>query len=63
MVGFSLADCSHGCNLEYIVAFERFTVFEDIGCTLSYADVVETALLYTMWPLVIGCVSFVYGGE
>jgi pheromone a factor receptor len=58
-----LADCPHGCNSEYIVSLHRYTIFEDIGPVLSNALVVETVLLFSMWPLVIGFVSFVYGSE
>jgi len=46
---------------EYIVAYQRFDIYEDIGPSLSPAFLIETVLFFSMWPLVIGCVSFVYG--
>lgn len=46
---------------QYVVSAHLYTIFEDIGPVLTSSFLVETILLFSMWPLVIGCVSLVYG--
>ncbi|KAH9976789.1 pheromone A receptor-domain-containing protein [Lactifluus volemus] len=49
-------------GLQYIVTPHSYEIYEDIGCqcqTLS-SFTVPAILLFNAWPLVIGCVSFVY---
>jgi len=45
---------------EYIVSYHKYTIYEDIGPIYSYALIVESILLFSMWPIVIGCVSLFY---
>jgi len=45
---------------QYIVSYRRYVIFEDAGPTFSSAFVWPTLPLFFMWPLLIGCVSFVY---
>ncbi|KAI0276043.1 pheromone A receptor-domain-containing protein [Russula aff. rugulosa BPL654] len=45
---------------EYIISYRSYNIFEDIGPVYDIASVYEAIPLFFLWPLVIGCVSFVY---
>ncbi|KAH9976787.1 pheromone A receptor-domain-containing protein [Lactifluus volemus] len=47
-------------GLQYIVTPYSYGIFEDIGCLVVTSYTVPAILLFNAWPLVIGCVSFVY---
>jgi Pheromone A receptor len=48
------------CDAEYIVTPYSYGIFEDLGCQTLSSFTVPAILLFNAWPLVIGCVSFVY---
>ena len=41
----------------------RFDILEDLGCYPSIYNTLPAYFLVFMWPVVIGCVSFIYSGE
>ncbi|KZT69398.1 putative fungal pheromone GPCR, STE3-type [Daedalea quercina L-15889] len=48
--------------LHYVVQGHRYNILEDVGCT---PVIFNTALAYPLvliWPILLGCVSFVYAG-
>ncbi|KAH9976783.1 pheromone A receptor-domain-containing protein [Lactifluus volemus] len=47
-------------GLQYIVTPYSYGIFEDLGCQMLSSFTVPAILLFNAWPLVIGCVSFVY---
>ncbi|KAL4061746.1 pheromone A receptor-domain-containing protein [Scleroderma citrinum] len=46
--------------LHYVVQGHRFDILEDLGCYPSIYNTLPAYFLVFMWPVVIGCVSFVY---
>ncbi|KIM66578.1 hypothetical protein SCLCIDRAFT_1211347 [Scleroderma citrinum Foug A] len=46
--------------LHYIVQGHRFDILEDLGCYPSIYNTLPAYFLVFMWPVVIGCISFVY---
>ncbi|KAH9976786.1 pheromone A receptor-domain-containing protein [Lactifluus volemus] len=47
-------------GLQYIVTPYSYGIFEDLGCQMLSSNTIPAILLFNGWPLVIGCVSFVY---
>ena len=60
---FFSTGCSHGFNAEYVVALNRYNIYEDYGPVYSNHLMPETFILFFAWPVVIGCISLVYCGE
>ncbi|KAI0078459.1 fungal pheromone STE3G-protein-coupled receptor [Panus rudis PR-1116 ss-1] len=46
--------------LHYIVQGHRFNILEDVGCLPEIFNTPPAYPLVFMWPVLIGCVSFVY---
>ncbi|KIJ64367.1 hypothetical protein HYDPIDRAFT_112368 [Hydnomerulius pinastri MD-312] len=46
--------------LHYIVQGHRFDILEDVGCYPSIYNTLPAYFCVFMWPVVLGCVSFVY---
>lgn len=51
------------CNIEFVVSYHNYSIFEDIGPIFSNALIIETVFLFSAWPIMIGCVSFFICGE
>ena len=47
---------------DVIVQGHRFNIFEDIGCVPTIYNTPPAYPLVFMWPIVLGCISFVYAG-
>jgi len=45
---------------EYIISGHRYNLFEDFGPDFEIVNMPPSYFLFFAWPLVIGCVSFVY---
>jgi pheromone a factor receptor len=50
-------------EIEYVVAENRYNIFEDIGPFPSIWDTLPTFFLVLVWPVAIGAVSLFYCGE
>jgi pheromone a factor receptor len=50
-------------EIEYVVAANRYIIFEDIGPFPSMWDTLPTFFLVLAWPVAIGAVSLFYCGE
>ncbi|KIJ08360.1 hypothetical protein PAXINDRAFT_182292 [Paxillus involutus ATCC 200175] len=46
--------------LHYIVQGHRFDILEDVGCYPSIYNTLPAYFCVFMWPVLLGCVSFVY---
>ncbi|KAH9976788.1 pheromone A receptor-domain-containing protein [Lactifluus volemus] len=47
-------------GLQYIVTPYSYGIYEDFGCQMLSSDTIPAIFLFVAWPLVIGCLSFVY---
>lgn len=47
---------------DYIVQGHRFNILEDIGCVPEIYNTPPAYPLVFMWPVLLGCISFVYAG-
>ncbi|KAI0250465.1 pheromone A receptor-domain-containing protein [Lactifluus subvellereus] len=45
---------------QYVVSGRRYVIYEDVGPMLYTAPRIPSVPLFSAWPVVIGCVSFVY---
>jgi len=54
---------AHMDDEEYIVSGHRYNLFEDFGPSYSIVNMPPSYFLFYAWPLMIGCVSFVYSCE
>ncbi|KAH9964859.1 pheromone A receptor-domain-containing protein [Russula dissimulans] len=45
---------------QYVVSGHRYNIFQDFGCEFAMVNMPPTYVLFFAWPIVIGCVSFVY---
>ena len=50
-------------EIEYVVAANRYIIFEDIGPFPSMWDTLPTFFLVLVWPVAIGAVSLFYSGK
>ncbi|EGO03295.1 hypothetical protein SERLA73DRAFT_101371 [Serpula lacrymans var. lacrymans S7.3] len=48
--------------MAYIIQYQRFSIFEELGCHYSLSNTVISYPLYGIWPVVIGLVTAVYAG-
>ncbi|PFH48839.1 hypothetical protein AMATHDRAFT_148990 [Amanita thiersii Skay4041] len=48
--------------LHVIVQAHRFDILEDIGCYPVIYNTLPAYFLYFMWPILLGCISFIYSG-
>ncbi|EED83593.1 hypothetical fungal pheromone GPCR, STE3-type [Postia placenta Mad-698-R] len=46
--------------LHYVVQGHRFNILEDVGCTPDIWNTPPAYPLVFMWPVLLGCVSFIY---
>ncbi|KAI0799790.1 pheromone A receptor-domain-containing protein [Irpex lacteus] len=46
--------------LHYIVQGHRFNILEDVGCIATVFNTPPAYPLVFMWPVLLGCISFVY---
>ncbi|KAH9943676.1 putative fungal pheromone GPCR, STE3-type [Amylocystis lapponica] len=46
--------------LHYVVQGHRFNILEDVGCTPDIYNTPPAYPLVFMWPILLGCISFVY---
>jgi pheromone a factor receptor len=49
--------------VEYIIQGHRFNIFEQIGCYPALYNALPMYFLNNMWPVVLGLLSAIYGGE
>lgn len=48
---------------DYVVQGHRFDILEDVGCYPTIYNTLPAYFLVFMWPVVLGCISFVYSGQ
>ncbi|KAG9310936.1 putative fungal pheromone GPCR, STE3-type [Chiua virens] len=46
--------------LHYVVQGHRFDILEDIGCYPAIYNTLPAYFLVSMWPILLGCISFVF---
>ncbi|KAL6308805.1 putative fungal pheromone GPCR, STE3-type [Sparassis latifolia] len=46
--------------LHYVVLGHRFNILEDVGCVPEIFNTPAAYVLVFMWPVLLGCISFVY---
>lgn len=49
-------------SLDTVVQGHRFDILENIGCYPVIYNTIPAYFLVFMWPVLLGCVSFVYSG-
>ena len=50
-------------SLDTVVQGHRFDILENIGCYPVIYNTIPAYFLVFMWPVLLGCVSFVYSGQ
>ncbi|EGN94106.1 hypothetical protein SERLA73DRAFT_62902 [Serpula lacrymans var. lacrymans S7.3] len=48
--------------LAYVIQYQRFIIFEELGCHYSLYNTIPAFPLYGIWPVVIGLITAVYAG-
>ena len=61
VASFRQADADH--PEDYVVQGHRYNIIENIGCTPDIWNTVPAYPLVFMWPVLLGCITFVYAGK